>query len=1343
MYTISEEEIVGKKSTLPAIRIILQTILLFLISTSLIYSQEINYQDSWGKAGFSLMTENSNGVQLNFSITQFQMDEVDVAGTMMKAVHIPGVFLPNDEGAPDLPGTSRFIAMPEGARATFEVLGVRTETFENVEIAPAFRIPKGNEDAPLFYNKNEKIYKANAFYPAEPFLMSEPTEIRGVDVVQFGITPFQYNPVTKQLIVYRDVKVEIRFTGGNGHFGEDRLRSRWFDPILKDVIFNYQSLPEVNYNSISDKLDQDFEYVIICPDDPTFLAWADSIKQFRTLQGIRTGIFTTTQVGGNNSTIIENFINNAYNNWTIPPVAVLFLGDYGTTGSTVHSPTWNSYCVSDHIYADVNGNNMADIVTARITAQTATHLQRMIGKFLKYERTPPTNPNFYNHPITALGWQTERWFQICSETVWGFWQNKLGKSPVRENAIYSGTPPFTVWSTATNTSTVVNYFGPSGRNYIPTSPSYLNDWGGNATRINNDINSGAFMLQHRDHGAETGWGEPAYSNSNLTSLTNTDPVFVFSINCLTGKFNYSSECFAEAFHRHQHGALGLIAATEVSYSFVNDAYSWGMYDGMWPDFMPDYGAPGPDRILPAFGNVVGKYFLQYSSWPYNTGDKMVTYYLFHHHGDAFTTVYSEIPQNLTVTHDPVIVSGQPHVNVTADNYSLISLTLNGEILGVGEGTGLPISIDIPFIVPGNTVTLTVTKQNYYRYTAQIPVVPASGAYVVADSCIINDASGNGLLDYGETALLSLRAHNVGVAQAENVSLILRSSDPHVTITDSTQFYGTIPAGGQTLMTDGYSLVVDPLVPDEHNIAFQVVATDGASNWLSYFTLKAHAPILVLGNHSVSDLTGNNNGILDPGETANVLVEIKNTGTSGAVTVAGELLSGDPYIMINSGVQSYGNIQPGSSETKTFSVTADVNTPTGHTAVFNFNITASPGLTASGSFSLVVGQIPVLIVCLDPNHSSSPLIKAALDSNQISYEYQTALPADLSLYTSIFVCLGIYSNNHVLTTAEGQALANYLMSGGKLYMEGGDTWYYDPSTPVHSMFNITGVSDGSGDLGTVLGQTSTITQGMTFTYSGENNWIDRITNVPPAQVIFRNQSPDYGCAVAYDAGTYKTIGSSFEFGGLSNGTSPSNKKELMAKIANFFGLNIVPVELISFNAEINETGVKLKWETATELNNTGFDIERSTDKVLFEKIGFIEGKGTTTEKQEYTFIDAGIKGKGKYFYRLKQIDHNGTETYYNILEVDYALIPTVFSLSQNYPNPFNPTTTIQFGIPKEVKVTLKIYDAIGSEVATIVDEKMEPGYYKYQWNASNFASGVYFYRISAGSFISTKKLILIK
>jgi hypothetical protein len=150
---------------------------------------------------------------------------------------------------------------------------------------------------------------------------------------------------------------------------------------------------------------------------------------------------------------------------------------------------------------------MPDIVFARITARDYSELEVMITKFLDYERTPPTNPDFYNHPITALGWQTSRWFQICTESIGGFWKNELGKDPVRINEIYDGNPNTDPWSTAQNTYMVVNYFGPNGLGYIPASPSSLGGWsGGTAADVNNAINSGAFMLQHRDHGGVTGWG---------------------------------------------------------------------------------------------------------------------------------------------------------------------------------------------------------------------------------------------------------------------------------------------------------------------------------------------------------------------------------------------------------------------------------------------------------------------------------------------------------------------------------------------------------------------------------------------------------------------------------------------------------------------------------------------------------------------------------------------------------------------------------------------------------------------------------------------------------------------
>lgn len=185
-------------------------------------------------------------------------------------------------------------------------------------------------------------------------------------------------------------------------------------------------------------------------------------QKFWTEQGILTMVKTLSQIGGNTTLIIENYINNAYNTWTIPPATILLLGDFGSDiNSTVISPFYDNYCASDNIYGDVNNDQLPDIVMARITANNEAQLQVMVSKFLNYERNPPTSASFYDHPITALGWQTERWFQLCSETVGGYWKNVQGKNPVRINEIYDGIPG-TAWSTAPNTSTVVSYFGPAG-----------------------------------------------------------------------------------------------------------------------------------------------------------------------------------------------------------------------------------------------------------------------------------------------------------------------------------------------------------------------------------------------------------------------------------------------------------------------------------------------------------------------------------------------------------------------------------------------------------------------------------------------------------------------------------------------------------------------------------------------------------------------------------------------------------------------------------------------------------------------------------------------------------------
>lgn len=952
-------------------QISLMVIMLWAFGLSLMAQRNATtYSDSWGKHGFTLLSQEKSGVTVNYSINEFALIGSTIDGQPMQNIELKGTFLPSDAGTPNIPGNGRYIAMPQGANASLKIVSCRTETFYNVEMAPSPVLQKDNDPSPAKHEKNAAIYSKNAFYPAQPIQISKPMKIRGVDVVMLGITPFQYNPVTKELKVYRDVKVEVSFIGGNNHFGEDRLRSYWWDPILEDAILNFSSLPKIDYNKrvANAAKEAGWEYLIIRPNGDEYAQWADSIRKFRTLQGIRTGVVSLAEIGGNTATIIENYINNAYNTWDTPPAAVLIMGDHGSDAAVnVIAPITTEQdetFVCDNIYADVDGDELPDIVFARMTANNAEQLETMVTKVLNYEKNPPVNPDFYYHPITALGWQTDRWFQICSETIGGFFKHVLNKDPVRINAVNSGDPNTDPWSTNENTSVVVNYFGPNGLNYIPATPSELGGWiGGNATMVNNAINNGAFILQHRDHGEENGWGEPAYNISNLSGLQNTDLTFVMSINCLTGKYNYSPVCFGEAFHRYKYngqnsGTLGFVAPSEVSYSFVNDTYVWGMYDNMWPNFLPDYGTTPESRgILPAFGMASGKFFLEQSSWPSIPEYKTITQRLFHMHGDAFLRLYSEVPQNLTVLHNPILYAGFTTFDVAADEGAFIALTVNGEIIGTGVSEGGPVSINIPGQVPPNQMLVTVTKQNYYRYTALVDVVPPEGPYVVRDSYILNDANGNnnGLADYSEDIQTTLTVKNVGVEDAQNVNVTISSEDTYVTITDATESYGNIPANETLSIENGFAFTVLDTVPDQHNILFKVTATNGTDTWESYFSVKAYAPILKAGNISIVEQAGNGNGRLDAGENADIIVKNANKGHSDIYELAAGLISTSPYITINTVSYSIDTIAAGEEEQAVFNVSVDPVTPVGSVVAFNYNI-VSGNYSAQKDFALTIGLI---------------------------------------------------------------------------------------------------------------------------------------------------------------------------------------------------------------------------------------------------------------------------------------------------------------------------------------------------------------------------------------------------
>ena len=739
---------------------------------------------------FTIIDSDSHHVSLRFELNEFAIDTVRCGSELMHSIVTKGIVVPNEYGEPNLPTFNRFIAIPQGATATIAVRTSRSERITGINIAPSEGSQCENEAERPFY-KEPKVYGSDAPYPAEAVVMAKPQKLRGVDVVHLGISPVQFNPARREITVNRQFDIEIRFEGGNGNFGDDRLRSPFWDPILKNIILNHNALQPIDYHARRQQWLESrptgCEYLILTPDDEVFIEAAQELASYRTRQGIITKVMNLSETGATTPGTLRLWFRSIYQNWDIPPAAVCLLGDQGDNMQQ-YIPAFRTqhpkdgFISSDNPYADIDDDELPDICFSRLVAQSPDELPIFISKVMEYEYTNPCmNPYYYEHPLTASAWQTTLWFQISISTIYGY-LSQHGKNPTRLSEIYSGELG-EQWSSANGTSTVVDYFGPDGLDYIPASPSELGGWtGANADHVVRAFNQGAYLVQHRDHGWTTKWYQPEIYTTNFGDINNVGKMpFLISINCKTGQFDHTSDCFAEALLRmtrdgQNAGIVGAIAPSGQTYSFANDIFLWGIWDLFDPSFLPDYGSNTPEDNglwMPAFALVAGKYYLEAETFP-NTNPTMcaTTYNTFHAHCDPFLRMYTDMPQSIEATFDPSFTIYSPfHFTVPEGVEVALSAYYGGQthLLTTATGTGQEQTFAVNSYIPTGRVKLTMTGQNYLRREENISVSAINGPFVVTDSIAFND--GTLQLPYGTSTNVDLNVKNIGT-QASNAGTAL-------------------------------------------------------------------------------------------------------------------------------------------------------------------------------------------------------------------------------------------------------------------------------------------------------------------------------------------------------------------------------------------------------------------------------------------------------------------------------------------------------------------------------------------------------------------------------------------
>ena len=1158
-----------------------------------------------------------------------------------------------EEGAPDLPKFTSTLIIPDLAGMIARVVTSGFTDFPNIEIAPS----KGNllrtvdpATVPFTYGSaymTDRFYPENLVSTRDPFILRD---LRGQTIL---VSPFQYNPVTKVLRVYHEVTVELVKVNENGSNqlvrkdSEIRIEEEWahiyssefqnFDAIAYTPLEEYGKLLIISYGAFMNAMQP-------------YVDWKTSI-------GFPVEMVDVATIGATASSI-KDFISNYYN--TNGLSFVVLVGDAAqiptNTGGGLGGP-------SDNAFGYISGSDhYQEILVGRFSAESEAQVETQVTRTINYEMDPQSlTDDWYTSVIgiaSSQGPGDDGEYDY--QHVRNMQTDCLGYSYTWNYELFDGS---------------------QGGNDASGNPT--------PSQVAANVNDGASLILYCGHGSNTSWSTSGFNNNNVNNLTNQNKLpFIWSVACVNGNFQ-NITCFAEAWLRatdngEPTGAIAFLGST------INQSWNPPMegQDEMVDLLVETYSS----NIKRTFAGLSINGCFKMNDTYGSGGDEMTdTWTVF---GDPTIFVRTDNPETMSVTHDPMLFVGSTSLTVSCNvEGARASASMNGELLATGLVSSGSVILTFPALAnPSDTVRLVVTSYNYIPYIADIQIITPNGPYIQYMSNTVNDQAWNNdqLVDYGEDIYLGVALKNLGVDATSDLVVDVTTTNPYINQMDDTEDYGIVLPGEVKEIPDGYYFHVSSNISDGTNIEFEMTGVDGTASWTSNFSIMAHAPNLTLLNYQVQDPGGNNNGRLDPGETVDLNLTLINYGSSEAYSVTGNLISISPYVTVVSNSKTFGDLAAGESNSQLFGLTVDPAAPEGQMAPFLLEISASRGLAKVATFDLVVGKTPVLVIDLDGNLNSGMALETAASDLGLMTDYIQSVPADMEEYTSIFVCLGTYPDKHALTNTEGTWMKNFLDNGGRAYMEGGDTWKYDPQTPVHSMFHILGVDDGNSDLGTIQGQTGTFTEGMSFNYGGDNKFIDRLINEGTAFQIFKNQSPVYCNAVAYDGGTFKTIGKSFEFGGLIDETLPSTKQNLMVEYLTFFGIDIPALEA-------NFAGYPTNINIGESVSLYNF----STGGVVSYDWTFPGGiPATSTDPEPVVFYNT----PGTYDVSLTVSDGSSTNT---MTKTDYIQVDNITGLSSEkgflqcilMPNPNNGTFILRMVAAEEDQLNLKIFNTMGTLIYT--------------------------------------------
>jgi hypothetical protein len=1217
---------------------------------------------------------------LEIDIPGFELDKEISAGDTICTVHIPSRPGRHHSGTPEVPIISRLVALPGDREIDLSIVASEYRRFPKVTLA----LDQRDALSTIQQAQSQKNFAAEGMAT-----LGRPGVLRDFRVAPLSVFPVQYSDDRNELLVYSRIRLELVYSGASSDRKEETSRrlAASFEEIYTNLILNYDSL------GLSGSEYQRGGFLIITHD--AFYDHIQPLAEWKRRQGWFTGVVKLSDIGPNPSASrIREYILGVYTSWDVPLEYVLLVGDTHMQGIGQfpsfykQTPGGGDSDVTDHPYSLMEGDDyFPDLFVGRLSVDTVNDVIVVINKILSYEREPYMGQtNWYRRALLVAGNYSETPPIPTTPRLTSLW--------LMEKMLANG------------------YFEIDTVFYPPATGPQL---------ISASIDRGVGFVNYRGWGDANGWHYPNFKVDDILSLNNglMLPVMT-SIVCNSGDFDNQivDPCFGEVWLRagtpmRPKGGVAFFGPSDLYTSTkYNNAIDAGMYWGLFDEGLSSLGAVALRGKLELF-----------NGFPTVTGpDDWVEFY-FHVYnilGDPSLEMWTDCPQALTVSHPSDMSTGQHSIEVTVKKggsepveRASVCLFKDDEVFAHGftdESGALSLSV-VP--TTAGTLFATVTARNAIPYEGFTAIVASDGSIGYARHDIDDRQGGNndGRANRGETVLLPVTVTNYGTAHvAIAVSGTLKTEDPLVTVTDPVATFGQISPGESSTSADGFEIVIDPSCPHGRRVHFQLIVEDAMNLHVSAFDVAVSGPDLIYMSHRVDD--GSGNGLLDPGETANLSVTISNDGWEDITGLSGTLICWNDAASILDSQGAFPDIPKsatGENEIDPFTLSVSSSAAVGRFIAFAIALTGDNDFSDTTSFSLTLGEVT----------STAPL--GPDDYGYYAYDNTDIAYSERPTYNWIEIDPDYGGQGTKVGMGDDDEMVLELPFSFRYYgldydeitvcsngwMAVGETWMND--------FRNWGIPAALGPYGMI----APFWDDLDSTLVSE-------TVRDEVHVCYLHQPDEHRFVVEW------------------------------SRVLNHYDSSLEIVQAILYDPEGHRTGtgdgeIVFQYHTVNNVDTRG----------NYATVG-IESP-TQADGLEYTFANRYPPAAAPLASGLAvKFTTDPPDTFQTDIEDgDWGYGPSEYALSQNYPNPFNPSTEIRYQIVAPslagdrvekrdcpVQTTLKIFNILGQEVKILVDEVKEAGEYAATWDGRDnqgrsVETGVYFYRLTWGEKRATRRMLLVK